>query len=168
MRRMVVPDGADLRGLVQRTCQALEALVASMDALDSVLLRLRRLGPPGDNPTELLAGTRETVSRVIALLRREGPPLLLRAQALRLRLRLSGYGSGRHAVSAMRMLHSDLDALAAFRLEDAPHWGFILRRIRSNATVVLTEFDGQRQSMTPELPLAPPPMAPPSPAVLAR
>ena len=166
---MVTLDGADLRGLVQRTCQALEALVASMDALDSVLLRLGRLGPPGDNPTELLAGTRETVSRVIALLRREVPPLLLlRAQALRLRLRLSGYGSGRHAVSAMRMLHSDLDALAAFRLEDAPHWGFILRRIRSNATVVLTEFDGQRQSMTPELPLAPPPMAPPSPAVLAR
>jgi hypothetical protein len=143
-RPVAEPDVAGLLGLVQRTCQALQAMVASLDALDSVLLRLQRLGPPTDPPTALMTGTCDTVSRVIALLRREGPPLLLRAQALR----LQGQAATGPAAVAMRKIHADLDALAAFQIEDAGHWGFFVRRLRANTTVLLAEFDGQRRRMT--------------------
>lgn len=144
---MFEPDAAGLLGLVQRTCQALQAMVTSLDALDNVLLRLQRLGPSTDPPTKLMAGTRDTVSRVVALLRQEGPPLLFRAQALRLRLRLHGQAEAGRSAVAMRMLHADLDALAAFQIGDAGHWGLFLRRIRANAMALLEEFEGQRRGM---------------------
>lgn len=162
------PDAAGLPGVVQRTCQALQAMVASLDALDSVLLRLQRTGPSADPPTELLTSTHFTVSRVIALLRREGPSLLVRVQALRRRLRLQP--SVGPAPSAIRMLHADLDALAAFQVEDAVHWGFILRRMRTQATVLLAEFDGQwrRLSTPPEPQPVPPAMPPRAPVAIAR
>ncbi|TCH97894.1 hypothetical protein EJV46_11765 [Roseococcus sp. SYP-B2431] len=150
---------------MQRTCQALQAMVASLGALDSVLLRLQRMDPSPDGPTELLSGTRATVSRVIALLRREGPPLLFRAQALRLRLRPQGYASASPAAAAIRMLHADLDALAAFRTEDAPHWGFIIRRLRSNTMLLLAEFDRHRGGMGPQP--APPSLGAPAPLAVA-
>lgn len=160
-------DAAGLLRLVLRTCQALQAMVASLEALDSVLLRFEQLAAPGEQPTELLAGTCDTVSRVISLLRREGPPLLFRAQALRLRLRLQGYASASPATVAMRRLHADLVGLAAFRMEDAAHWGFIVRRLRTNTMVLLAEFDTQRRGM-PEAQPAPPPLEAPAPIALAR
>ncbi|WP_421991431.1 hypothetical protein [Roseococcus sp.] len=166
---MAQSDAARLLGLVLRTCQALQAMVASLEALDSVLLRFEQLATPGERPTELLAGTCDTVARVISLLRREGPPLLFRAQALRLRLRLQGYASASPATVAMRRLHADLDGLAAFRMEDAAHWGFIVRRLRTNTMVLLAEFDAQRRGMSlPEAQPAPPPLEAPAPIALAR
>jgi hypothetical protein len=168
-RPMVEPDAAGLLGLVQRTCQALQAMATSLEALDSVLLRLQRLGAPTEPPTELMTGTRDTVSRVVALLRREGPPLLFRAQALRLRLRLHGYAAGSSAAVAMRTLHADLDGMAAFQMDDAPHWGFIVRRIRANTMVLLAEFDGQRRRMAPPDPQpALPPMEANAPVAATR
>lgn len=150
---MTEPGAAGLHSLVQRTCQALQAMAASLEALDSVLLRLQRLGPEAGPPTELMSGTCDTVSRVVALLRREGPPLLFRAQALRLRLRLHGYAAGSSSAAAMRNLHADLDGLAAFQVggiaENAAHWGSCIRRIRSNTMILLAEFDGQRRRMAP-------------------
>lgn len=162
------PGAADLLGLVQRTCQALQAMAASLEALDSVLLRLQRLGPQAGPPTELMTSTCDTVSRVVALLRREGPPLLFRAQALRLRLRLHGYAAGSSAAVAMRTLHADLDGLAAFRAENAAHWSTCVRRIRSNTMVLLAEFDGQRRRMTPTGPQPAPPMETPASVAVAR
>jgi hypothetical protein len=169
---MVEPGASGLLGLVQRTCQALQAMAASLEALDSVLLRLQRLGPQADPPTELMTGTHDTVSRVIALLRREGPPLLFRAQALRLRLRLHGYAAGSSAAVPMRMLHADLDGLAAFQMggpEQASHWGTCVRRLRSNTMVLLAEFDGQRRRMTSHEPQpVPPPLNAPASVSIAR
>lgn len=146
-RPMAELDAVGLLGLVQRTCQALQAMAASLEALDSVLLRLGRLGPQDTPPTEVMTGTRDTVARVVALLRQEAPALLFRAQALRLRLQLHGHAAGSSAVVAMRTLHADLDGLAAFRTEDVAHWGMALRRMRANTMILLAEFDGQRRRM---------------------
>lgn len=172
-RPMVEPDAASLLGLVQRTCQALQAMAASLEALDSVFLRLQRLEPQADPPTELMTGTHDTVTRVVALLRREGPPLLFRAQALRLRLRLHGYAAGSSAAVAMRALHADLDGLAAFQAgaipEHAAHWGACVRRLRSGTMVLLAEFDGHRRRMaSPEAQQPPPPMEAKAPTATAR
>lgn len=137
----------DLPDPVERACQALQSMVASLDGLDRVILGLKRLGPPVGQPTKLMADTLKTVSSTVALLRREGPPLLSRIQALR--QRLNGPAAGGPAIaSATRMLHADLDGLAAFLAEDAVHWDFILRRLRSNTTLLLADLDDQRRGLT--------------------
>ncbi|MDB5414500.1 MAG: hypothetical protein JWR10_2835 [Rubritepida sp.] len=146
------PDSVTLRLLVQRTCQALHAMATSLEALDSVFTRIEALTPETDAHAELLATTQETVVHVVGLLRREGPPLLFRAQALRLRLRLHGYASGSSAAVAMRALHTDLDGFVAFEPEQPASWlsswGACIRRARSNTMILLSEFDGQRRQMT--------------------
>ena len=138
-------EPAALQPLIQRTCQALHAMARSLEALESVFERMEALEACEAQHHDLLSGTQETVAHVIALLRREGPPLLHRAQALRLRLRLQGYAAGSSTAQAMRTLHADLDGLAAFAPEErgsvALLWAPYVRRARSNTLIMLSEFD---------------------------
>ncbi|WP_431303214.1 hypothetical protein [Sediminicoccus sp. BL-A-41-H5] len=138
-------EPAALQPLIQRTCQALHAMARSLEALESVFERMEALETHEAEHHALLSGTQETVAHVIALLRREGPPLLHRAQALRLRLRLQGYAAGSSTAQAMRTLHADLDGLAAFAPEErgsaALLWAPYVRRARSNTLIMLSEFD---------------------------
>lgn len=160
------PESAALQPLLQRTCQALHAMARSLEALESVFQRMEALEPLQAEHDELISGTQETVTRVIALLRREGPPLLHRAQALRLRLRLQGYAAGSSTAQALRTLHADLDGLAAFAPEGrgsvALLWAPYVRRARSNTLIMLSEFDRHAREIAaqmrpaPEAPLARP------------
>lgn len=145
------PESASLRPLIQRTCQALHAMARSLEALETVFQRMEALGHHGAEHHALISGTQDTVAHVIALLRREGPPLLHRAQALRLRLRLHGYPAGSSTAVALRTLHADLDGLAAFPAaqpgEAALRWAPYVRRARSNALLMLSEFDRHASQM---------------------
>lgn len=149
------PESAALQPLVLRTCVALHAMACSLEALDTVLQRLEVMEPKAEQHAELVRGTAETIAQVIALLRREGPPLLHRAQALRLRLRLHGYAGGPSTALALRSLHADLDGLAAFRPEPAAqavaHWAPQLRRARSNTLIMLSEFDRHARQIAEQL-----------------
>lgn len=151
----VDPESAALQPLVLRTCLALQAMARSLEALESVFERMEALEPKADQHAELVQGTAETVAQVIALLRREGPPLLHRAQALRLRLRLHGYAPGSAAAMALRTLHTDLDGLAGFRPERpariVAHWAPHVRRARSNALIMLSEFDRHARQIEEQL-----------------
>lgn len=152
-------EPAVLQPLIQRTCQALHAMARSLEALESVFERMEALETREPEHDHLLTDTQEAVARVIALLRREGPPLLHRAQALRLRLRLQGYAAGSSTAQALRTLHADLDGLAAFAPEErgkismlwAPH----VRRARSNTLIMLSEFDRHARQIAEQM--RPPP-----------
>lgn len=151
----VDPESAALQPLILRTCQALQAMATSLDALDSVFQRMEALEAQQDDHQALISGTQETVAHVISLLRREGPPLLYRAQALRLRLRLHGYAAGSSAGAALRTLHADLDGLAAFKPEKPAravlHWAPHVRRARSNTLIMLSEFDRHARQIEAQL-----------------
>jgi hypothetical protein len=149
------PDPVALQPLIQRTCQALHAMARSLEALESVFERMEALGASEAEHHDLLSGTQETVTHVIALLRREGPPLLHRAQALRLRLRLQGYAAGSTTAQALRTLHADLDGLAAFAPEErgsaALIWAPYVRRARSNTLIMLSEFDRHARQIAEQM-----------------
>lgn len=151
----VDPESAALQPLVLRTCLALHAMACSLEALDTVLHRLEAMEQKGDQHAELFEGTAETIAQVIALLRREGPPLLHRAQALRMRLRLHGFAGGASTGSALRTLHTDLDGLSAFRPEPmtrtVAHWAPHIRRARSNTLIMLSEFDRHARQIAEQL-----------------
>lgn len=151
----VDPESAALQPLVLRTCLALQAMASSLEALESVFQRMEALEPKADQHIELVHGTTETVAHVIALLLREGPPLLHRAQALRLRLRLHGYAPGSSAAIALRTLHADLDGLADFKPERparvVAHWAPYVRRARSNTLIMLSEFDRHARQIAEQL-----------------
>ncbi len=151
----VDPESAALQPLVLRTCMALQAMAQSLEALESVFQKMSVLEPKANEHQELMHGTEETVARVIELLRREGPPLLHRAQALRLRLRLHGYAAGSSAAVALRTLHADLDGLAGFRQERpaqvVTHWAPYVRRARSNTLIMLSEFDRHARQIAEQL-----------------
>lgn len=151
----VDPESAALQPLVLRTCLALHAMACSLEALDTVLQRMEVMEPKADQHAELVGGTAETVAQVIALLRREGPPLLHRAQALRMRLRLHGYDGSQSTGAALRTLHTDLDGLAAFRPEPpgrmVAHWAPQIRRARTNALIMLSEFDRHARQIAEQL-----------------
>jgi hypothetical protein len=151
----VDPESAALQPLVLRTCLALQAMAASLEALESVFNRMEALESHAEEHPELIRGTQETVSHVIALLRREGPPLLFRAQALRLRLRLHGYAAGSSAALALRTLHTDLDGLAGYKHERAArtvlHWAPHIRRARTNTLIMLSEFDRHARQIAVQL-----------------
>lgn len=151
----VDPESAALQPLVLRTCLALQAMARSLEALESVFERMEALEPKAHEHRGLIHGTEETVAHVIALLRREGPPLLHRAQALRLRLRLHGYAAGSTAAVALRTLHADLDGLAGFKPERparvVAHWAPHIRRARSNTLIMLSEFDRHARQIAEQL-----------------
>lgn len=148
-------DSTTLQPLIQRTCQALHAMARSLEALESVFERMEALEPHGAGQDDLLSGTQEVVAGVIALLRREGPPLLHRAQALRVRLRLQGYPAGSSSALALRTLHADLDGLAAFAPEPSGSvallWAPYVRRARSNTLIMLSEFDRHARQIAEQL-----------------
>ena len=151
----VDPESAALQPLVLRTCLALQAMASSLEALETVFQRMEVLEPKADQHAELVHGTTETVAQVIALLRREGPPLLHRAQALRMRLRLHGYAPGISAAAALRTLHADLDGLAGFKPERparvVAHWAPFVRRARANTLIMLSEFDRHARQIAEQL-----------------
>lgn len=151
----VDPESAALQPLVLRTCLALHAMACSLEALDTVLQRMEVMEAKADQHVDLVQGTAETVIQVISLLRREGPPLLHRAQTLRMRLRLHGYSGGQSTGAALRTLHTDLDGLAAFRPEPpgrmVAHWAPHIRRARSNTLIMLSEFDRHARQIAEQL-----------------
>lgn len=153
------PESAALQPLVLRTCLALQAMARSLEALEGVFERMEALAPQAEQHADLVQGAAETVAQVIALLRREGPPLLHRAQALRLRLRLHGYAAGSKAALALRTLHADLDGLASFHPERpariGAHWAPHVRRARSNTLIMLSEFDRHARQIEAQLKAAP-------------
>ncbi|MBX9752337.1 MAG: hypothetical protein K5Q68_22300 [Roseococcus sp.] len=156
----VDPESAALQPLVMRTCLALHAMACSLEALDTVLQRMEVMEPKAGQHADLVKGTADTISQVISLLRREGPPLLHRAQALRMRLRLHGYAGGQSTGAALRTLHTDLDGLAAFRPEPparmVAHWAPHIRRARSNTLIMLSEFDRTARQIAEQLKGHPP------------
>ena len=111
-----MPDSEALPVLARRCAAALRAFGVSLLALDEVLQSLA----PVDPQSAQAADARATVQEVVALLKREGPALLLRAQALRLRLHAAGLvgpdglGVGLRALQAQI---GELDALTALRLD---------------------------------------------------
>lgn len=151
----VDPESAALQPLVLRTCLALQAMASSLEALETVFQRMEAIEPKAEEHAELVHGTTETVGQVISLLRREGPPLLHRAQALRLRLRLHGYAAGSSAAIALRTLHADLDGFASFKPERparvVAHWAPHVRRARSNTLIMLSEFDRHARQIAEQL-----------------
>lgn len=151
----VDPESAALQPLVLRTCLALQAMASSLEALETVFQRMEALEPKAEQHADLVHGTTETVAQVISLLRREGPPLLHRAQALRMRLRLHGYAPGTSAATALRTLHADLDGLAGFKPERparvVAHWAPYVRRARSNTLIMLSEFDRHARQIAAQL-----------------
>lgn len=153
----VPPDAesAALLPLVNRTCQALQAMAASLEALDHFCSRMAALEPKSELHAELMDGARQTLADVVSLLRREGPPLLFRAQALRLRLRLHGYEADTQAALAMRGLHSDLDGLVALMPDrtrrPASDWGALIRQALGNTLTMLAEFERHAERIAVEL-----------------
>jgi len=153
----VPPDAesAALLPLVSRTCQALQAMAASLEALEHFCSRMAALEPKADQHAELLGGARQTLTDVVSLLRREGPPLLFRAQALRLRLRLHGYEADQQAALAMRSLHADLDALVALmpdRTGRPPSdWAALIRQALGHTLTMLAEFERHAEHIAVEL-----------------
>lgn len=98
--------------LAFRCAAALRAFGASLSALDQVLQSLAQVEPQGSQA----ADARATVHEVVGLLQREGPALLLHAQALRLRLHAAGMAGPDGLAPGLRALQtqiSRLDALAA-------------------------------------------------------
>lgn len=142
---IVDQEFVSLQPLVLRTCLALKAMASSLEATETAFQLLETLESKAEQHEQLVHSTQETLAHVIGLFQRVGPPLLRRAQALRIRLRLHGCSTGSSAALALRTLHADLDGLADFK-PDRParvvaKWAPHVRRARSNTLVMLSEFD---------------------------
>lgn len=153
----VPPDAesAALLPLVNRTCQALQAMATSLEALEHFGSRMAVMEPKAEQHADLMGGARQTLADVVSLLRREGPPLLFRAQALRLRLRLHGYEADANAALAMRALHADLDGLVVLMPDrtgrPASDWGALIRQALANTRTMLGEFERHAEHIAVEL-----------------
>lgn len=130
-------------------------MATSLEALEHFCGRMAVLEPKADQHAELMGGARQTLVDVVSLLRREGPPLLFRAQALRLRLRLHGYEADAQAALAMRALHSDLDALVALMPDRTGRppadWAALIRQALGNTLALLAEFERHAERIAVEL-----------------
>jgi hypothetical protein len=101
------PDVMSLPTLAASCAKALRAFGGSLHALDAVLQPLSQVDPSGEQAAE----TRAALAHVVGLLQREGPALLVRAQALRLRLHSAGLAAPDGLGAGLRILQSRIDAL---------------------------------------------------------
>jgi hypothetical protein len=95
--------------LARQCAAALRAFGASLSALGTVLQHLAPVDPQGQHA----AAARATVHEVVGLLKREGPDLLLRAQALRLRLHAAGMVGPDGLGAGLRALQEQISGLDA-------------------------------------------------------
>jgi len=116
--RRLIADHDALPVLARQCAAALRVFGVSLSALDEVLQRLAPVDPHGPQA----AAARATVREVVGLLKREGPALLLHAQALRLRLHAAGLvgpdGLG-EGLRALQLQIGGLDDVTA--LDPAAH-----------------------------------------------
>ncbi len=100
-------DAMSLPTLAASCARALRAFGVSLQALEGVLHPLSQVDPVGPEASE----TRAVLTDVVALMQREGPALLVRAQALRLRLHAAGLAAPDVLGSGLRSLQRLIDAL---------------------------------------------------------
>lgn len=139
-----------LPALAGSCARALRAFGGSLQALEAVLQPLSQVSPDGPQAAE----TRAVLAGTVALLQREGPSLLVRAQALRLRLHAAGLAAPDGLGVGLRTLQRHIDALP----ETAETLGEGLPRARQVAVELADAFDrlaaGQSASLPAGLPEA--------------
>ncbi|MCX8134219.1 MAG: hypothetical protein N3D18_09670 [Roseococcus sp.] len=133
-------DERVLAHLCARCAGALAALAASLEGIELVLERL------GDAPGNIKGReeARALVTEVTAMLRRDGPPLLLRVQALRMHLHLAGFIGPDSLGAALAALQGEIARLAELELpedrSDMTGWFLPLRQGRAHAMRLAAEF----------------------------
>jgi hypothetical protein len=126
-------DVMSLPSLAASCARALRAFGVSLQALEGVLHPLSQVDPTGPEANE----TRSVLADVVALMQREGPALLVRAQALRLRLHAAGLAAPDGLGAGLRSLQRLINALPA--ATEAP--GDALPRARQVALDLADAFD---------------------------
>lgn len=133
-------DERVLAHLAMRCAGALAALAASLEGLEILLERLADVAPG----TAGVAEAREVASDVIAMLGRDGPPLLLRTQALRMHLHIAGFVGPDSLGGALASLQRDIQSLADLTLpldrSAMTEWFLPLRQGRAHAMRLAAEF----------------------------
>lgn len=133
-------DERVLAHLAARCAGALAALAASLEAMETVL---ERLADAAEN-TRGREEARQLVEEVTAMLRRDGPPLLLRAQALRMHLHLAGFIGPDSLGATLGALQGHIARLAELELPEGraamTNWFLPLRRGRAHAMRLAAEF----------------------------
>lgn len=119
--------------LAASCARALRAFGGSVQAMEGVLAPLAQVDPAG----EQAATTRALLAEVVALLQREGPSLLVRAQALRLRLHAAGLSAPDGLGAGLRSLQKQIDALP----EEPAALGDGLAQARQVALDLAAAFD---------------------------
>lgn len=133
-------DERVLAHLATRCAGALAALAASLEGLELVLERLT----DGPRVTDGAEEARAVVTEVIAMLGRDGPPLLLRTQALRMHLHMAGFVGPDSLGGALASLQGDIQRLADLTMpvdrSAMTEWFLPLRQGRANAMRLAAEF----------------------------
>lgn len=133
-------DERVLAHLCARCAGALAALAASLEGIELVLERLA--DAPED--THGREEARRLVAEVTAMLRRDGQPLLLRTQALRMHLHLAGFIGPDQLGATLGALQGEIARLAELELPqgraDMTRWFLPLRQGRAQAMRLAAEF----------------------------
>lgn len=140
-------DERVLAHLAMRCASALAALAASLEAIETLLERVTD-GPPTANGAE---EARELVREVVGMLGRDGPPLLLRTQALRMHLHLVGFVGADSAGIALATLQGCIQRLVELPLPQdrsaMTEWFLPLRQSRGHAMRLAAEFLGHGRAL---------------------
>lgn len=133
-------DERELAHLAMRSAAALAALAASLEGMETLLERLTETSPKTSGTAE----ARELVGEVITMLGRDGPPLLLRVQALRMHLHMAGFVGPDSLGGVLAALQRDIQCLADLTLpvdrSAMTEWFLPLRQGRSHAMRLAAEF----------------------------
>jgi hypothetical protein len=133
-------DERVLAHLAMRCAGALAALAASLEGLEHVLEQLTDAPPTTAGAHE----ARAVVSDVIAMLGRDGPPLLLRTQALRMHLHMAGFVGPDSLGGPLGALQGHIQSLAGLTLpvdrSAMTEWFLPLRQGRAQAMRLAAEF----------------------------
>lgn len=144
------PQAMSLPALAESCARALRAFAGSLHALEAVLQPLSQVNPDGTQAAE----TRAVLADAVALMQREAPSLLLRAQALRLRLHAAGLSAPDGLGARLRLLQRQIDTLP----ETAETLGAGLPRARQVAIDLADAFArlaaGPPASLSADLPEA--------------
>lgn len=140
-------DERVLAHLASRCAGALAALAASLEAIELVLERLTDSPSATDGREE----ARGLVHEVVAMLGRDGPPLLLRIQALRMHLHMAGFVGPDSLGATLGALQQDIQALMGLELpldrSAMTVWFLPLRQGRAHAMQLAAEFLGHARTL---------------------
>jgi len=133
-------DERVLGHLAKRCAGALAALAASLEGVELVLERLMDAPPTTNGADE----ARALITEVIAMLGRDGPPLLLRTQALRMHLHMAGFVGPDSLGGPLAALQGAIQRLAELPLPTdrsaMTEWFLPLRQGRGHAMRLAAEF----------------------------